>query len=153
MEDFTRVQINPVYHSSSSFLIPTLAPIQEQFIAATGFGSLELDALAVALGLQTKMFTNKRERWRQQSVNLAFTELRQLLPTYPPDKKLSKVEILRTAVKYIKFLDNLLTTMDTIDADGQQPSSLNSPTSIGNLSRDLQSTSVVRPSTGSSSSM
>ncbi|EDO46140.1 predicted protein [Nematostella vectensis] len=58
-----------------------------------------------------RLFTNSRERWRQYQVNLAFAELRKLLPTYPPDKKLSKHEILRSTMKYIKFLDGLLQEM------------------------------------------
>lgn len=51
-----------------------------------------------------KIFTNSRERWRQQNVSGAFAELRKLVPTHPPDKKLSKNEILRMAIKYINFL-------------------------------------------------
>ncbi|XP_054162359.1 uncharacterized protein LOC128960312 [Oppia nitens] len=51
-----------------------------------------------------RIFTNSRERWRQQNVNGAFADLRRLVPTYPPDKKLSKNEILRLAIKYIKLL-------------------------------------------------
>eukprot|EP00061_Rhincodon_typus_P014578 g41673.t1 len=54
------------------------------------------------------MFTNSRERWRQQNVNGAFSDLRKLIPTHPPDKKLSKNEILRLAMKYINFLVKLL---------------------------------------------
>lgn len=46
-----------------------------------------------------KIFTNSRERWRQQNVSGAFAELRKLVPTHPPDKKLSKNEILRMAIK------------------------------------------------------
>ncbi|XP_038616074.1 T-cell acute lymphocytic leukemia protein 1 [Tachyglossus aculeatus] len=55
-----------------------------------------------------RIFTNTRERWRQQNVNGAFAELRKLIPTHPPDKKLSKNEILRLAMKYINFLAKLL---------------------------------------------
>ncbi|XP_051898186.1 protein lyl-1-like [Pristis pectinata] len=55
-----------------------------------------------------RMFTNSRERWRQQNVNGAFSDLRKLIPTHPPDKKLSKNEILRLAMKYINFLVKLL---------------------------------------------
>uniref|UniRef100_UPI00358F9E06 T-cell acute lymphocytic leukemia protein 1-like n=1 Tax=Myxine glutinosa TaxID=7769 RepID=UPI00358F9E06 len=55
-----------------------------------------------------RIFTNSRERWRQQNVNGAFQELRKLIPTHPPDKKLSKNEILRLAMRYISFLDRLL---------------------------------------------
>ncbi|XP_051261126.1 T-cell acute lymphocytic leukemia protein 1 homolog isoform X1 [Dicentrarchus labrax] len=59
-----------------------------------------------------RIFTNSRERWRQQNVNGAFAELRKLIPTHPPDKKLSKNEILRLAMKYISFLSNLLEDQD-----------------------------------------
>ena len=55
-----------------------------------------------------RIFTNSRERWRQQNVNGAFAELRKLVPTHPPDKKLSKNEILRLTIKYIKLLDQIL---------------------------------------------
>ncbi|KAJ0171961.1 hypothetical protein K1T71_012724 [Dendrolimus kikuchii] len=55
-----------------------------------------------------KLFTNCRERWRQQNVSGAFAELRRLVPTHPPDKKLSKNEILRMAIKYIGLLCEVL---------------------------------------------
>lgn len=53
--------------------------------------------------------SNSRERWRQQNVNGAFAELRRLIPTHPPDAKLSKNQILRRALSYIGFLDRLVT--------------------------------------------
>ncbi|XP_014245001.1 T-cell acute lymphocytic leukemia protein 1 homolog isoform X2 [Cimex lectularius] len=59
-------------------------------------------------GVVRKMFTNSRERWRQQNVSGAFSELRKLVPTYPADKKLSKHEILRMAIRYIKLLTGVL---------------------------------------------
>ncbi|KAK2835100.1 hypothetical protein Q5P01_015584 [Channa striata] len=59
-----------------------------------------------------RIFTNSRERCRQQNVNGAFAELRRLIPTHPPDRKLSKNEILRLALKYINFLDQLLMDQD-----------------------------------------
>ncbi|XP_032385495.1 helix-loop-helix protein 2 [Etheostoma spectabile] len=49
-----------------------------------------------------------RERVRVVSFNLAFVELRKLLPTLPPDKKLSKIEILRLAICYISYLNHVL---------------------------------------------
>ncbi|XP_022102901.1 protein lyl-1-like [Acanthaster planci] len=54
-----------------------------------------------------RVFTNSRERWRQQNVNSGFSELRKLLPTHPVDKKLSKNEILRLTIRYIQFLMDL----------------------------------------------
>ncbi|XP_053686280.1 uncharacterized protein LOC128735819 [Sabethes cyaneus] len=49
-----------------------------------------------------------RERIRVEAFNVAFTELRKLLPTLPPDKKLSKIEIL----KGLTFDDALCFTSD-----------------------------------------
>ncbi|XP_063795665.1 T-cell acute lymphocytic leukemia protein 1 [Pseudophryne corroboree] len=69
-----------------------------------------------------RIFTNSRERWRQQNVNGAFAELRKLIPTHPPDKKLSKNEILRLAMKYINFLAKLL---DDQEEEGNQKSKIN----------------------------
>ena len=55
-----------------------------------------------------KVFSNHRERFRQQNVSGAFGELRRLLPTHPVDKKLSKSEILKLSIKYIKLLQGVL---------------------------------------------
>ena len=49
-----------------------------------------------------------RERVRVEAFNVAFGELRKLLPTLPPDKKLSKIEILRLAICYISYLRHVL---------------------------------------------
>lgn len=49
-----------------------------------------------------------RERIRVEAFNSAFANLRQLLPTLPPDKKLSKIEILRLAICYIGYLNHVL---------------------------------------------
>ena len=56
-----------------------------------------------------RLLTNKRERWRQQMVNDGFQQLRQLIPTFPPDKKLSKHDVLRHAARYVVFLQHQLT--------------------------------------------
>lgn len=42
-------------------------------------------------------------------MNGAFAELRRLIPTHPPDIRLSKNQILRRALHYIGFLDRLVT--------------------------------------------
>ncbi|KAL3867882.1 hypothetical protein ACJMK2_040728 [Sinanodonta woodiana] len=59
-----------------------------------------------------RIYTNSRERWRQQNVNGAFSELRSLVPSHPPDKKLSKNEILRLAIKYINLLRRVIEYQD-----------------------------------------
>lgn len=43
----------------------------------------------------------------------AFAELRRLVPTYPPDRKLSKNEILRLAIRYIRLLSSVLDWQDS----------------------------------------
>lgn len=79
-----------------------------------------------------KLFTNSRERWRQQNVSGAFAELRKLVPTHPPDKKLSKNEILRMAIRYIRLLSNVLDWQKGQDRNGLQSiSSLQSNNSSG----------------------
>lgn len=50
---------------------------------------------------------NKRERDRTQSLNDAFTKLRDIVPTQPSDK-LSKRETLKLAQMYINFLNMVL---------------------------------------------
>ncbi|TRY76166.1 hypothetical protein TCAL_12997 [Tigriopus californicus] len=49
-----------------------------------------------------------RERIRVEAFNSSFQNLRTLLPTLPPDKKLSKIEILRLAICYITYLNSVL---------------------------------------------
>lgn len=49
-----------------------------------------------------------RERVRVEAFNVAFSDLRKLLPTLPPDKKLSKIEILKLAICYIAYLNHVL---------------------------------------------
>ena len=55
-------------------------------------------------GEKPRMIANMRERDRTQSVNSAFTSLRELIPTEPLDRKLSKIETLRLATSYIQHL-------------------------------------------------
>lgn len=63
---------------------------------------------------------NNREKWRQHNVNRAFVNLRRLVPTYPPEKRLSKNEILRMAIKYIKLLESILHYQDSVQNGPKQ---------------------------------
>ncbi|GAA55821.1 T-cell acute lymphocytic leukemia protein [Clonorchis sinensis] len=75
--------------------------------------------------LDTVIVQDTRERQRQRSVNQAFGELRLLLPTYPPDKKLSKHEILRSSIKYIHVLESILKYQEEVD--GLPPAAMSTP--------------------------
>nr|CAI5855607.1 unnamed protein product [Callosobruchus analis] len=52
---------------------------------------------------------NVRERQRTQSLNEAFASLRKSIPTLPSDK-LSKIQTLKLAARYIDFLYQVLST-------------------------------------------
>ena len=49
---------------------------------------------------------NVRERQRTKNLNEAFSSLREIVPTLPSDK-LSKIQTLRLASKYIDFLNHV----------------------------------------------
>ncbi|XP_040045434.1 twist-related protein 1a [Gasterosteus aculeatus] len=67
--------------------------------------------------LQTqRVMANVRERQRTQSLNEAFTSLRKIIPTLPSDK-LSKIQTLKLAARYIDFLCQVLES-DELDARG-----------------------------------
>ncbi|KAL0277088.1 UNVERIFIED_CONTAM: hypothetical protein PYX00_004491 [Menopon gallinae] len=54
-----------------------------------------------------RVMANVRERQRTQSLNEAFTSLRKIIPTLPSDK-LSKIQTLKLASRYIDFLYQVL---------------------------------------------
>ncbi|XP_041362074.1 neurogenic differentiation factor 2-like [Gigantopelta aegis] len=59
---------------------------------------------------------NIRERKRMMSINSAFEELRLHVPTFPYEKRLSKIDTLRLAIAYIALLrDVLMARADPLD--------------------------------------
>ncbi|XP_017785372.1 PREDICTED: twist-related protein 1-like [Nicrophorus vespilloides] len=56
-----------------------------------------------------RIMANVRERQRTQSLNEAFASLRKSIPTLPSDK-LSKIQTLKLAAKYINFLYHILSS-------------------------------------------
>ncbi|XP_026768605.1 twist-related protein 2 [Pangasianodon hypophthalmus] len=54
-----------------------------------------------------RVLANVRERQRTQSLNEAFASLRKIIPTLPSDK-LSKIQTLKLASRYIDFLYQVL---------------------------------------------
>ena len=51
---------------------------------------------------------NERERIRVRHVNEGYARLRERLPNEPTEKRMSKVETLRAAIRYIRRLEMLL---------------------------------------------
>ncbi|XP_064481533.1 heart- and neural crest derivatives-expressed protein 2-like [Ornithodoros turicata] len=66
------------------------------------------DPPAPARGGKRRVTANRKERRRTQSINNAFSELRECIPNVPADTKLSKIKTLRLATSYIAYLMDLL---------------------------------------------
>ena len=64
-----------------------------------------------------RVAANSRERKRMHTVNSAFDQLRELVPTYPSNRKLSKIDTLRLACTYIQDLVSLLHNTQTIQGE------------------------------------
>lgn len=58
---------------------------------------------------------NERERRRLNIINLAFKDLKSILPLYPGEENISKIEIVRLATKTIKYLSDILKSDITED--------------------------------------
>ncbi len=66
------------------------------------------EELARPVSKVKRIAANSRERKRMHTVNSAFDQLRDLVPTYPSNRKLSKIDTLRLACTYIQDLVSLL---------------------------------------------
>ena len=64
-----------------------------------------------------RIAANSRERKRMHTVNSAFDQLRELVPTYPSNRKLSKIDTLRLACTYIQDLVSLLHNTQAIQGE------------------------------------
>jgi len=70
--------------------------------------------------VKQRRHANARERTRTHSVNDGFVLLRNLIPTEPVNRKLSKIETLRLATSYIWHLNALLVNSYTSDMQSYQ---------------------------------
>lgn len=61
---------------------------------------------------------NERERQRVKCVNEGYARLRHHLPKEYLEKRLSKVETLRAAIKYIRYLQSVLCTESVVAGKG-----------------------------------
>ena len=49
-----------------------------------------------------------REKKRLNNINSAFERLKEVIPTFPFEKRLTKMETLRLAISYINMLEDIL---------------------------------------------
>ncbi|XP_030625432.1 twist3 [Chanos chanos] len=87
----------PSSSSSSSSLGPAMSAVSPISASGQSFEDLHTQ----------RVIANVRERQRTQSLNDAFASLRKIIPTLPSDK-LSKIQILKLASRYIDFLYQVL---------------------------------------------
>ncbi|KAH8297170.1 hypothetical protein KR044_005821, partial [Drosophila immigrans] len=80
-----------------------------------------------------RVMANVRERQRTQSLNDAFKALQQIIPTLPSDK-LSKIQTLKLATRYIDFLCRMLSSSDISLLKALEAQSSTVMTGYGNAS-------------------
>ncbi|KAK7456589.1 hypothetical protein BaRGS_00039315, partial [Batillaria attramentaria] len=97
---------------------------------------------------------NERERNRVKQVNLGFETLRQHVPTGRKNKKLSKVDTLKEAVRYIKYLQQLLQEADSMSDPDLTAAISDTINILAEMSMDVSSPLPLTPaSTVSTSSV
>ena len=81
---------------------------------------------------------NVRERRRMCHLNEAFDDLRQRVPTFAYEKKLSRIETLKLAVSYIQFMSEMLTDLKPQqNSDSENMSPVTSSTGSGQLTSTM----------------
>ncbi|XP_006762368.1 PREDICTED: protein atonal homolog 1 [Myotis davidii] len=86
---------------------------------------------------QRRLAANARERRRMHGLNHAFDQLRNVIPSFNNDKKLSKYETLQMAQIYINALSELLVPLDALHFSTFEDSALTAMMAQKNLSPSL----------------
>uniref|UniRef100_A0A182LSG3 BHLH domain-containing protein n=1 Tax=Anopheles culicifacies TaxID=139723 RepID=A0A182LSG3_9DIPT len=73
-------------------------------MAPSSSGAIPGNGVPVVRVVKRRNTANKKERRRTQSINSAYTSLRDRIPNVPNDTKLSKIKTLRLAISYIAHL-------------------------------------------------
>uniref|UniRef100_A0A182NCS8 BHLH domain-containing protein n=1 Tax=Anopheles dirus TaxID=7168 RepID=A0A182NCS8_9DIPT len=73
-------------------------------VAPSSSGVVPGSTVPVVRVVKRRNTANKKERRRTQSINSAYTSLRDRIPNVPNDTKLSKIKTLRLAISYIAHL-------------------------------------------------
>uniref|UniRef100_A0A8B9LXU3 Neurogenin 1 n=1 Tax=Accipiter nisus TaxID=211598 RepID=A0A8B9LXU3_9AVES len=92
--------------AASSGAAPESAPRERR--RRRGRARARTEALLHTLKRSRRVKANDRERNRMHHLNAALDELRSVLPTFPDDTKLTKIETLRFAYNYIWALSETL---------------------------------------------
>lgn len=85
-----------------------------------------------------RVAANIRERRRMCSLNAAFDRLRRRVPAFPHEKKLSRIQTLRLAIKYIQFMLEMVAAAASYRIDS-------SSTAVGDVASSSSSLSLLAP--------
>ncbi|XP_038554571.1 neurogenin-1 [Micropterus salmoides] len=96
----------------SSPLCPPRSPEQQQQQKKRRRGRARSDASVHVVKKNRRMKANDRERNRMHNLNDALDELRSVLPAFPDETKLTKIETLRFAHNYIWALSETIRIAD-----------------------------------------
>lgn len=123
--------------STSSSLASAVAAVAAAAAAANGLMTDENGVVILDANGEPKkrVSANKKERRRTQSINNAFTDLRNRIPQIPTDTKLSKIKTLKLAINYIEHLMKLLQENDPTSFEPFRPD-------LGKLKRECRSREI-----------
>uniref|UniRef100_A0A0N5C537 BHLH domain-containing protein n=1 Tax=Strongyloides papillosus TaxID=174720 RepID=A0A0N5C537_STREA len=72
------------------------------------YSNIFSDKDSLNIEVEEREAANVRERKRMCSINVAFMDLKNYIPTFPYEKRLSKIDTLNLAIAYINMLEDLL---------------------------------------------
>ncbi|KAL7058483.1 hypothetical protein AAHC03_017205 [Spirometra sp. Aus1] len=101
--------LDPPWHTPSSSTEGDCQPVIADHLGAVGSEGWDNRPFRQH-SHPVKRLSKAKERARIASVKDAFVLLRQLIPTDPANRKLSKIETLRLATSYIAHLNSVLVT-------------------------------------------
>ncbi|XP_044133315.1 neurogenin-1 [Bufo gargarizans] len=156
-EDYSSLQ-SPSPYSTGALTSPAQTPEKcgEEKKRRRGRNRVKNEAVLHTIKKTRRVKANDRERGRMHNLNSALDELRDILPCFPDDTKLTKIETLRLAHNYIWALSETLrladqtkdkTQVELVQSGYMSPAA---PPSPGSDAGSWMST--ASPSTSSSSS-
>ncbi|EDX04491.1 heart- and neural crest derivatives-expressed protein 2 isoform X1 [Drosophila simulans] len=104
--EYSTMYYNSIYNTSNMFdMKHSESQVQQQIYNTSHLGYVPTSNTRIVKKRNT---ANKKERRRTQSINNAFSYLREKIPNVPTDTKLSKIKTLKLAILYINYLVNVL---------------------------------------------
>jgi len=107
-------QFDSNWSETTSSNLSINSSIHNQSITINRHGKTKPKRRRIA-SLAQRRAANVRERKRMFSLNEAFDQLREIVPIFAYEKKLSRIETLRLAIIYIAFMTELVLSGKTVD--------------------------------------